>query len=268
MEYAGSRFAPFRAVRKAHARIALAVGLIAAVVATPVVSAQVSTPVPADEIVRTIAVSGTGTVSVEPDTADVTFSVQSDSELLKEAQADSTTRLEGITEELTSGGVSEADIVTSGYYVTVINEYDDDGNFERISGYRVDAQITATIRDLETLGTLLDSVTTAGANGIYGLYFYVNDPGPAATQARAAAMEDARAKADQLAAASGVTITGVVSINETWAPSPVSKDFYQQAGGMGGAEMDAAAAPVSVSPGSTDITVELQVVFEINQPNG
>ena len=99
------------------------------------------------------------------------------------------------------------------------------------------------------------------------MYFYVSDPGPAATQARDAAMVDALAKADQLAAASGVTIIGVISISETWAPMPMSKD-YQMAGGMGGADMAAEYAPVPVSPGSTDISVEVQVTYEINQPNG
>jgi uncharacterized protein YggE len=48
----------------------------------------------------------------------------------------------------------------------------------------------------------------------------------------------------------------------------MAKD-YQMAGGMGGADMAAAEyAPVPVSPGSTDISVEVQVTYEINQPNG
>jgi uncharacterized protein YggE len=258
--------APLRFLRRAHIQFALILGLIVATFAAPAVMAQ-STPTPDEPLVRTISVSGTGTVSVEPDTADVTFSVQSDSETLKEAQADATTRMTGITDELIAGGVAEADVVTSGYFVTVMNEYDESGNFERISGYRVDAQITATVRDLDTLGTLLDSVVTAGANGVYGLSFYVNDPAPAASQARTAAMEDARAKADELAEASGVTIIGVISISETYAPVPMPKGFDM---GRGGAEMDMApaSAPVTVSPGSTDITVEVQVTYEINQPNG
>ena len=267
MDRASKGFAPLRALKKSRVQIALAVALITAVVASPVVAGQSATPEGEQEIVRTIYVSGTGVVSVTPDTADVTFAVQSDNVSLKDAQADSTTRMQGITDELLAGGVAQDDIVTSSYYVTVMNEYDDEGNFERISGYRVDAQITATIRDLDTLGGLLDTVVTAGANGIYGMYFYVADPEPAARQAREAAMADARAKADQLAAASGVTIIGVISISETWAPMPASKD-YQMAGGMGGADMAAEYAPVPVSPGSSDISVEVQVTYEINQPNG
>ena len=267
MDRAGTGFAPLRAIRKAHIQLALAVGLMTALVATPVAMAQMATPEDDQEMVRTIYVSGTGTVSVEPDTADVTFAVQADNVSLKDAQADSTTRLQGITDELLAGGVDEKDVVTSSYYVTVMNEYDDDGNFERISGYRVDAQITATIRDLDALGGLLDTVVTAGANGIYGMYFYINDPAPAASQAREAAIADARTKADELAAASGVTIIGVISISESWSPMPASKD-YQMAGGMGGADMAAEYAPVPVSPGSADVSVEVQVTYEISQPNG
>lgn len=267
MDQSRDRFGRFRSIKKIHARIALALGLMTVVVATPMVAAQGTPEITVDEVLRTISVSGTGTVSVEPDTADVNFAVQSDSETLKEAQDDASTRLQAITDELIAGGVAEDDVVTSSYYVTVMNEYDGDGNFERISGYRVDAQITATIRNLDVLGDLLDSVVTAGANGIYGMYFYVNDPGPAASQARTAAMEDARAKADELAEASGVTISGVISISETWAPSPVSRDYDM--GGSGGADMAAAESmPVPVSPGSSDISVEIQVTYEITQPNG
>jgi uncharacterized protein YggE len=258
----------FVSIRKIHAQLAIALGLLVALLASPLVSAQATPPITTDgELVRTISVSGTGTVSVEPDTADVVFAVQADNELLKDAQDDASTRLQSITDALVAGGVEEKDAVTSSYYVTVMNEYDENGNFVAISGYRVDAQITATIRDLESLGDILDSVVTAGANGIYGMNFYVNDPSGPASEARAAAVEDARAKADELAAASGVTISGVISIDETYSPSPVARNY--EMGGYGGAmAADSAAKSVPVSPGSSDITVQVQVVFEIIQPNG
>ncbi|MEJ7839235.1 MAG: SIMPL domain-containing protein [Thermomicrobiales bacterium] len=267
MEREQRRFSPHRAVRKIHVQLALVLGVILALIATPMVLAQ--TPVNSDgtEVIRTISVSGTGIVSVEPDTADVTFAVQSDNVSLKDAQADSTTRLQGITDALIAGGVAEEDVVTSSYYVTVMNEYDDDGNFERINGYRVDAQITATVRDIDALGGLLDTVVTAGANGIYGMYFYVSDPGPAATQARASAMTDARTKADELAELAGVNIIGVVSISESWAPLPEAQRFDIDQGGAADS-MSAEALPVPISPGSTDLSVEIQVIFEIEQING
>lgn len=260
-------FKPQRVIRKAHVQIALAIALISAVLVSPMVLAQTPVDENGTEIVRTISVSGTGIVSVDPDTADVTFTVQSDNVSLKEAQADATTRMQGITDTLIAGGVAEEDVVTSSYYITVQNEYDDDGNFERVSGYRVDAQITATVRDIATLGELLDTVVTGGANGVYGLYFYVSDPGPAASEARTAAITDARAKADELAAASGVNIIGVMSISETWAPLPEAQRYDMDMGGAADSMSDES-APVPISPGTTDLSVEVQVVYEIEQING
>jgi len=260
----------FRSFRKLHLRMALAFTMIASLLLTQAVSAQSTPVVTSDgELVRTITVSGVGTVSVEPDTADVIFAVQATDESLKAAQDDASTRLDAITSTLTDGGVDPKDAVTSSYYVTVMNDYDENGNFVAISGYRVDAQITATVRNLETLGDLLDSVVTAGANGIYGMTFYVDDPSGPASQARAAAMEDARAKADELASAAGVVISGVVSVNETYAPSPYSQN-YDMGMGRGGAGMYAeqAAMSVPVSPGTSDVTVMVDVVYEIIQPNG
>jgi uncharacterized protein YggE len=263
-----NRFGTFR---KLHLQLALILGLLVAMVATPLVSAQSTPTLPTPEtLTRTITVSGVGTVSVEPDTADVIFAVQADDASLKEAQDDASTRLDAITAALTAGGVDAKDAVTSSYYVTVMNDYDENGNFVAISGYRVDAQITATVRDLDTLGDLLDSVVTAGANGIYGMTFYVDDPSGPASQARQAAMEDAKAKADELAAAAGVAIAGVVSIDETYAPSPVSTNYDMGMGGYGGGGVyaESAAKSVPVSPGSSDVTVMVQVVYEIIQPNG
>jgi uncharacterized protein YggE len=270
MDQRTTRSAPLTALRRFRLHAAIAVGLLTTVVAAPfVVDAQTPTDVvTSEEMVRTITVSGTGSVNVDPDTADIIFSVQSDAVSLEDAQTDNSTRLQFITDELTAGGLAKEDIVTSGYYVTVMNEYDDDGNIVAISGYRINAEITATIRDLESVGALLDSVVgDEGANGVYGISFYVNDPAPAASEARKLAVEDAQAKANELAEASGVSISGVVSIEETYAPQPLAKDYY--GGGYGGAaDMEAASMPVPVNTGSTTVTVQVNVVFEVTQING
>jgi uncharacterized protein len=253
-------------------RFRLGAGVLAVIVLafslvfSPLTGAQ-STPEPGSETVATIAVNGIGTVQVDPDTARLDLGVLSNNESLEVAQTEVSEGLANITQVLTDAGVAAEDITTSSYNVYPVPEYDRDGNYVGVSRYEVSSGVSIIVRDIESVGTILDAAVEAGANNVWGISFYVDDPSDAAAQARTMAVEDARAKADQLATASGSVITRVLSINETSSPMPTPKDYYS---GMGGAEMDMAAEamPVPVSPGQTDITVTVQVIFEIEPANG
>jgi len=255
--------------RSGHGRSRFVLTIIASVLLAmtalaPTFSASAqSTPSPTENI-RTITVNGTGIVTVKPDVATITLGVQNQSKSLQTAQDDNSTAAASVTKVFTDAGIDEKDIQTSGYSVYPIVKYDDNGNNVGITGYNVSLTITVTVRDITQVGTLLDSAVGAGANQVMGISFSVDDPSTPASQARQAAVEDARAKADELARAAGVVVTGVYSIQETSSPSPKAQDFS-----FG----DASAAPsmareVPVNPGSADVRVDVQVVFEITPANG
>lgn len=228
--------------------------------------AQVSTPAPT-EIPRTITVTGAGVVEVAPDTADITFGVYTQNESLEAAQDENSTRLETIMQAFLDAGIAQEDIATSNYSVRVINEYDRDGNLVGVQGYEVFSGLTVTIRDIAIVGTILDAAVGAGANEISSISFYVDDTDAAASQARTAAIENARAKAEEMAEAAGVLIVGVYSIEEVTAPEPTPVQ-YDIAAAESASASDEDIRAVPVSPGQTSITVEVQIVFEIEQPQG
>ena len=221
------------------------------------------TPAPADNP-HTISVSGTGIVTMEPDLATITIGVQNQSKSLATAQGDNTTAINSVTQVLTDGGIDKKDIQTSSYNISPVSKYDDNGNYVGITGYQVSTSLSITVRDITKVGTLLDTVVTAGANQVLGVSFSVADPSAPASQARKAAVEDARAKADELAQAAGLVVTGVISIQETSAPTPKSQDFA--ASSMGAAP--SASREVAISPGTTDLEVDVQIVFEVTPANG
>src|SRR5690606_11084254 len=109
---------------------------------------------------------------------------------------------------------------TSQYSVNPIPEYDRNDNYVGVSEYEVSVRLTVTVRDLELVGTILDSAVTAGANYVWGISMYVDDTTEAASQAREAAIADARTRADQYAQSEGQLVTGVYSIIELSAPQP------------------------------------------------
>ena len=132
----------------------------------------------------TVSVSGTGIVTIEPDTASVVVGVNIIEATLSEAQAKATTQMMAVIEALKAAGIDEKDIQTVNYSVNIIQDYDQNGNPATIRGFQVSNQVNVTVRNLDKLGSILDTVVAQGANAIYGVTFYRDDPSSAATQAR------------------------------------------------------------------------------------
>jgi len=233
--------------------------------AGPSLTMAQSTPSPMENP-RTISVGGTGIVTVDPDLATITIGAQNQSKSLATAQEENSTAITTVTKVLTDSGIETKDIQTSGYTINPVTKYDDNGNYAGIIGYQVDTVLSVTVRDITKVGTLLDAVVSAGANQVLGVSFSVADPAKPTSEARKAAVDDARAKADELAQASGVVVTGVLSIQETSAPMPKAQDFGAAASAP--SDSSGVARQVSISPGSSDLEVDVQIVFEVSAANG
>jgi uncharacterized protein YggE len=200
-----------------------------------------------------VTVLGHGSVTVTPDIAMVTVGVTVAKPTLPEAQSEATTQMTAILEAIKAAGVSEDDIQTAFYSVNVLSNFDNMGNPTEVIGYQVSNQVNVTVRDLDKVGSLLEDVVAAGANTIYGITFGVDDPSAAASEARAAAVADARERAEELAQAAGLSLGRVLSISEGVSqPIPYGDGF--NAGKAGG-------APVQF--GTLEVTVDVQVTYEL-----
>jgi uncharacterized protein YggE len=219
-------------------------------------SAQDGTPVATGETPATVYVNGQGVVTVAPDTASVVVGVNIIEKTLSEAQAKATTQMTAVIDALKGAGIDEKDIQTVNYNVNILQNYDSNGNPATIEGFQVSNQVNVTVRDLDKLGSILDTVVGQGANAIYGISFFVDDPSAAASQARALAVQNAKQKADELAAAAGMTVGRIISISETYSPSPMPVAY-----GRAEAANDAVAVPIQA--GTTAITVDVQVTYEL-----
>ena len=200
----------------------------------------------------TITVSATGTVSVDPDTAVVNLGVQANAATGDEAMDQVNASSAALTEALLAEGIAEEDIQTSG--LNLWTTTDDRGE---INGYQASLSVNVTVRDIDAVGSTIDAAQQAAGPGftIGGVTFSFDDPESVLEQARVDAVELARTKAEQYAAAAGVTLGDVVSIIEGSATPPV---IFQSAP----MEMVAAdAAGPSISPGQLDLTVDISVTY-------
>jgi hypothetical protein len=118
--------------------------------------------------------------------------------------------------------------------------------------------IQVTIRDLDTVGDVLDAAVEAGANNVWGVSFGLDNTDALEEQAREKAVADARARAESLAKLNGVTAGDVIAISEVIGsgPSPMYAEAaaYRGLGGGGGAP---------VEPGELTFSTQVQVIYGI-----
>lgn len=251
-----------RSVRTIGVALALGGLLVAGTMRNPgLVNAQdIATPETTLAVgVPTVSVSGHGQVNVPPDTASVSIGIDVIQPTLAEAQEQATAQATTLIEALKAAGIADEDIQTAYFSVNILRDYSENADPTQITGFEIMNQLQLTVRDTDMLGDLLDEAVNAGANSINGVTFYVDDQTAAASEARKLAVEDARTKAEELAAAAGLTLGPVVSIAEGTV-SPMPPPMY---GGAGGG-MAKAEAAVPVQPGSSTIAVDVAMTFELH----
>lgn len=217
---------------------------------TPTTSSQ------APATVGGITVVGQGEAYGTPDKATVQVGVEVFAPTVSEATSQNEATIARIMSALNEMGIPSEDIQTTNYSLWAEQIYGDRGP-EGIAGYRVNNQVNVTMRDIDQVSAVLAAVTNAGANTIYGIQFSVADPAGLEAEARAAAMSDARARAESLAGLANVQLGDVTVISEVIG-QPVMP--FGLGGSMVATEM--AAAP-SISPGQLSYSVQVQVTFGI-----
>ena len=228
--------------------LAVLAGLIGVLYARPA-TAQTSVGVPG---MRQVTVVGHGEVKGKPDTATVQLGVDTEAASAKEALAQNTTQAQAILAKLKDLGIAEKDIQTSNF--SIYPTYGTDGR--QITGYHVNNSVTVKIRELDKAGTLLDQVVQVGANSVTGISFSVDDPQALLNQARTQAMQDAKARASQLAQAGSATVGEVLVITENIGSKPPVPVMLERA-----AAADTAGQAVPVQPGEQSFSVDVQVTF-------
>lgn len=209
---------------------------------------------------QTITVVGNGMASVKPNIARVTVGVEVVAPTVAEAMEQNETTMAAVLAALSGAGIAAKDIQTSNYSITLersaeaMPRAESAGEQAPVSNYRFSNMVTVTVRDLDAVAEVVDAVVEAGANNIWGLSFTVEDMSAAQAEARGAAIEDARARAESLAELSGVALGPVMSISEVVG---VNQPVYAVA------ERASLDAGGSISPGELEISYQVQVSYFI-----
>lgn len=162
----------------------------------------------------TLTVRGTGIVSMDPDTATITLGVRESSTDVSAAQNAVSAKLTTVIDKLVELGVEPENIHTGS--ISIYEDYDYGSSFSRSQqrAYVAENTIYAEFDDIANAGKYIDAVFQAGANTFSGIGFSASDTEKEKKRALELSVENARIKADVLAAAAGMRITGIQAIRE------------------------------------------------------
>jgi uncharacterized protein YggE len=175
-----------------------------------------TTPLRAEEkpMDRLITVSATGYAYAEPDQARLSTGVAAEADTAQAALSANSELMKKVVAGLKDAGVDAKDIQTSNISVEPRYTNPRDGEAPVINGYRVSNQVGILVRDLKSLGGLLDTLIGLGANQMSGLTFEVSKAETLKDDARKEAVANARRRAELLATAAGAEVGEVVQIAE------------------------------------------------------
>lgn len=204
---------------------------------------------------KEISVNGVGAVMVKPDIAVLNIGVETQNKDSKVAQEENAKLTNQLLETLKKLNIKEADIKTTGFNMYRERYYNTPDGKPTEGDYRVIHSLSVTIRKIDEVGSIIDTVTKNGANQVNGIYFTVADSSPYYHEALKNAIENASGKGNAIAKALGVKIGKPSSVVEISYSEPVVQ------------YMDTAVAKeslnmgTSISAGELEIRAQVQVIY-------
>lgn len=175
------------------------------------------------------------------------------------AMRDNADVLEKLRKQLADKGIDERDISTANFQFGRGRDPDDDDG-DRDQGYVASQQLVVFVRDTDQAGAVIEALVEAGATdvsvrNVRGWWGGDRPPPAVESAARKQAVADARKKADDYAAALGMRISRVVTVNDggvciTGEPAPAARSVALE-------------SPVTIDNGQSAVVASVNMQFEL-----
>ena len=175
--------------------------------------------VPLDQIAATplVRVNISESLRTPPDEASMTVGTQAKAATATAAVAANKTKTERLLAAIRTAGIRERDIQTQGVQLQPDYRWDQEPGGRRhqtLIGYVASNSVQIKTRNIDRLTALLDTLTTAGADTVYGPNFGISDPAPLRHEARVRAMARGEVEASEYARNNGYTKVRLLSVEE------------------------------------------------------
>ena len=183
-------------------------------------AAQQATPTDPPLVVST----GEGVVEAAPDRAWITITAESRAGNPRDAQRRNAEAMTPVLARLRASGIPSDAIRTLGYDLQ--QEWDYVNNQRVSKGYVARNTVDVRVDNIDRVGELLELAVGSGATAVGGVRFDLKDRKKLEREALRLAVEDARARAEAVAAGAGRAIDRVLridAVNASGGPVPLQK---------------------------------------------
>jgi len=202
-----------------------------------------------------LTVSGTGEIQLVPDQAELRLTIALRGAELAVLQKNTNDAVSLMIEELTALDIALSDIESTQISIQPVFRYDQASKKRMSEGYEVNRTITVLLRELELLSAVMTAATDQGINQISPPRLSSSQHEDAYRQALAREVAQARARADAIAQAAEIRITGVDAIS--------AGDYRSSPVPMARVAMAADSESNSFQPGEMAVTANVTVTYFI-----
>lgn len=208
---------------------------------------------------RTVMVSGTGKVSVQPDMATFVVQVSELRDSTADAQQATNEKIAQVREILSSFSIKDEDIAMENLNLSTDYNWKDNTRF--VVGQRCTESLSVKVKNIDSLGPILDKMGKIESITIGSIGFDKQDKSQAYDDARKKAAADADAKASTYAGCFSMNLGLPLSVsegtvNEAVPYLPVAKMMATNA-------MASESAVTDTPSGMMDISTTVTVVYEL-----
>ncbi len=209
-----------------------------------------------------MTVTGTATLDISPDCADLTMTVTSDSPKAGAATASVQSKEKAVVEALEKQGIAEKDLKLSLVTLEPIYEQDKLG-FSQIyvHTYRASITITATTHDFSKIAPMMEASADAGATQLSS-NFRRSDLPEQKKKVREMALKAAKEKAEQTAATLGIKLGRITSVQENAGGYMWNATYFPQVANAAAVDNSAVALGGSLQPLTLDVVIGYELAKE------
>lgn len=203
-----------------------------------------------------IRVTGEAFVTSQPDQVQMEIGVVTQAPQADAAASQNAEKVTRVLAAIRKELGASASIKTVNYSLNPNYTYPREGGEPTINGYMAMNTVRITTGDMAKIGRVIDVATAAGANNIQSLMYTLKDERTVRAEALREAARKAQAEASEIAAALGLKVVRILSVEEGGARyMPMMRETRAMQDG---------AAPTNLEPGSVEVhglitlTVEVQ----------
>jgi uncharacterized protein len=251
------RLASLRTLVFALTTTAAAGSLVACRSAPPTVI--VHTAEKADPAARQMTVTGTATMQIAPDCADLTMTLTGESMRPGPAVDKVRKQQDALLAALRKIGLEDSQLKLSTLGIEPVYEWTQSKQI--FKGYVARITLTATTKQFEQIGPMMEAGADAGATQMSS-QFRRSDLDDIKRKVREQALLAAKAKAEQTASTLGITLGKVTAVNEASASYLYSNAYFPRLANM---TVQDTSAPAIVALGAElqPLTLDINVTYEL-----